>query len=278
MISGEALSTEDIVGTTSGAVLRLESGTGWGTAFLITRKGVAATNAHVVEGSDHLIASTEKGQKFNASVIYRDAELDLALVKLDVDDTPSLPLADLSTVRVGQEVLAIGNPAGGMQNTVTRGIVSAVGGTTSQSGTFIQTDAAINPGNSGGPLLNKRGQVIGINTFKSMRASGANLQSLGFALSSSDVLAALVKLFPDQSTTAADIKPIQLATVSIQSNATSAEIYVDGKYVGDIGSTLSLPAGDHKIEVKSDKYQSWSRNINIGGPDRVNLNANLEPQ
>ena len=130
-----------------------------------------ATNAHVVGTNNEVIAKNLQQQQFNGKVIYRDTALDLALVKLDVEGTPSLALSPVTWLRLGQSVIAIGNPGMGLQNTVTRGIVSAVGPYSELGpGTWIQTDASINPGNSGGPLLNSHGDVIGMNTVKVVKA------------------------------------------------------------------------------------------------------------
>lgn len=275
----EPMSIEDLVQTTSDSVLRLETTEAYGSGFLITATGVVATNAHVVGNAQHLIARNLKGQNFNANVVYRDPSLDLALVKLDVSQTPSLPFGSVSDIRVGEDVVAIGNPAMGLQNTVTRGIVSAVGPEPDYgAGTFIQTDAAINPGNSGGPLFDRHGYVIGMNTFKAVRSnSGASLQSLGFALSCSDILKALNRTFPNVPNALPNASR-SLAQVTVRSNTPDAEVYVDGKFVGNVGSNVSVPVGDHTIEVRAAKFQTWQRSVSINGADSVNLNANLVPQ
>jgi len=118
---------EDLVEQTSSAVLKLSSPEASGSGFLITSSGVVVTNAHVVGANSEVTAKNLQQQQFNGKVVYRDASLDLALVKLDVDRTPALSLGTLASVKVGQSVIAIGNPGMGLQNTVTRGIVSAVG-------------------------------------------------------------------------------------------------------------------------------------------------------
>ncbi len=110
---------------------------------------MAATNAHVAKGQSGLVATAGNGQKFNAKVEYVDANFDIALVKLEGANFPHLPIADLSALQIGSSVVAIGTPSHGFQNTITKGIVSAVGPMSNEQGTWIQTDAAINPGNSG---------------------------------------------------------------------------------------------------------------------------------
>jgi serine protease Do len=151
---------------------RLQRGTGSG--FIISPDGYIITNNHVVEGSQRLDVQLFDGRKFsNAEVVGRDPNTDIAVVKIDADDLPSVALGDSDSLRVGEWVLAIGNPLGdAFSFTVTAGIVSGRGrvlgglqqGRQWSISDFIQTDAAINPGNSGGPLVNIRGQVVGVNS------------------------------------------------------------------------------------------------------------------
>ena len=132
---------EDVVQKSKPAVVLLKSPDLQGTGFFITETGVIATNAHVARGEQTLIAMLSTGQQVEAKVIYTDPEVDIALVKVDGTGFQYLPLADLTTLRQGQTVLAIGNPGGGMPFSVTKGIVSAVGRTADTSrGTWIQTD------------------------------------------------------------------------------------------------------------------------------------------
>jgi S1-C subfamily serine protease len=135
------------------------------------------------------------GQELEAKVVYVDPDLDIALAKVEGKGFPHLTLAGAATVHQGESVLAIGNPGDAMLFSVTKGVVSAVGPFASAGpGTWIQTDAPINPGNSGGPLLNSRGEVIGINTQKLIEK---NVSGIGFALSSSDVLEVLRRFYPN---------------------------------------------------------------------------------
>jgi S1-C subfamily serine protease len=262
---------EDLVDQTSGAVLKLLSSAGSGSGFLITKSGVVVTNAHVVGTNNEVTAKNPQQQQFNGRVVYRDPILDLALVKLDIEGTPSLSLGTLASIKVGQSVIAIGNPGFGLQNTVTRGIVSAVGSYPEIGpGTWIQTDAAINPGNSGGPLLNARGEVIGMNTIKVVKEG---VQGLGFALSAQDILNVVQRFFPRQ-------EPLQPGRGKLQvvSSVPDAEVYIDGKFVGNAPSTLPLPPGDHTIEVKASKFQDWKRTISVTDGSDLNVKAALQPQ
>jgi S1-C subfamily serine protease len=138
---------------------------------------------------------TNDGTSYQATVLTRDPVNDLAIVKVDIQDAPTLSLADSAQLEIGQRVIAIGNSLGQYQNTVTTGVVSGIGRSIVAGGTeggvealegVIQTDAAINPGNSGGPLLNSLGQVIGINT-----AVDREGQLVGFAIPSNDAQKAL---------------------------------------------------------------------------------------
>ncbi|GER92736.1 peptidase [hot springs metagenome] len=153
-----------------------------GSGFIIDKDGYIITNNHVVEGADEIKVKLADGREFKAKVIGRDPKTDLALIKITTlfKNLPVLPLGDSDKVRVGDWVLAIGNPFG-LEHTVTQGIISATGRVIGSGpyDNFLQTDAPINPGNSGGPLINLKGEVIGINT--AIIASG---QGIGFAIPS----------------------------------------------------------------------------------------------
>lgn len=145
---------------------------GSGSGFIVESNGYILTNAHVVEGATTIYVTLTDKREFKARLIGTDRRTDIALVKIDANGLPKLPLGESAKVRVGEWVLAIGSPFG-LENTVTAGIVSAKGRETNDSITpFIQTDVAINPGNSGGPLINTRGEVIGINSQIYSRSGG----------------------------------------------------------------------------------------------------------
>jgi S1-C subfamily serine protease len=262
---------EDLVDQTSSAVLKLSSPEASGSGFLITSTGVVVTNAHVVGSNNEVTAMNMQKQQFNGKVVYRDPSLDLAIVKLDVDHTPSLPLSTIASLKVGQSVIAIGNPGLGLQNTVTRGIVSAVGPYSELGpGTWIQTDASINPGNSGGPLLNSHGEVIGMNTVKVVKA---DVQGIGFALSAQDILSVVQRFFPQQPPTETKKGRLQVA-----SSVADADVYIDGKFVGNAPSTVPLSPGDHTVEVKASKFADWKRTISVTDGSDLNVKASLDPQ
>jgi len=155
---------------------------GQGSGFLVSADGYLLTNHHVVASAGRIVVVLRDGREFVAKVIGSDPKSDVALLKVEGKDLPYLKLGDSDAMRVGEWVVAIGNPFG-LSSTVTAGIVSAKGRNSvgiNDYENFIQTDAAINPGNSGGPLLNLRGEVIGINSAILSR-SGANA-GIGFAI------------------------------------------------------------------------------------------------
>jgi len=171
---------------------------GGGTGFIVTRDGIVVTNKHVVldEEADYTVF-TNDGEKYEAEVLARDPFLDLAILKIETENKlneegqlssgnfPVVKLGDSDSIKIGQTAIAIGNALGEYRNTVSVGVISGLGRTiTATGGSFvetledvIQTDAAINKGNSGGPLLNLKGEVIGINTAVALEA-----QSIGFAI------------------------------------------------------------------------------------------------
>jgi S1-C subfamily serine protease len=272
------LATEEIVRIASPSVLVLHGSDGMGSGFLVTDTGVAVTNAHVAKGQTILAATTANGQTFSAKVEYIDPNTDLALVKLEGINFSHLTVADLSTVQPGSSVVAIGTPSQGMQNTVTKGIVSAVGPMSNEPGTWVQTDTAINPGNSGGPLLNSSGEVIGITTQKRFLSSdGRPLQGIGFALSSQDLLSVLRRFYPNIATQPQPQVPSRSGSgaVIVASDVGSADIFVDDKFVGNTPSTLTLPAGPHKVRVEASNRAPWSRGVPQSGLTAGQLNSGV---
>ena len=152
---------------------------GVGSGFILTTDGFVMTNAHVVDGADEVIVTLPDKREFKAKIIGADKRTDVAVVKIDAVGLPAVKIGDISRLRVGEWVMAIGSPFG-LENTVTAGIVSAKQRDTGDYLPFIQTDVAINPGNSGGPLINMRGEVVGINSQIYSRSGG--YQGISFAI------------------------------------------------------------------------------------------------
>jgi len=309
------LSMEEIVRRVKPAIVCLKSLDMLGSGFFVTDTGIVATNAHVARGGASLLALLPSGVQLQAKVVYIDADLDIALVKVAPPSSdfvfPILPLADLSFIRQGDTVLAIGSPGDAMLFSVTKGIVSAVGKFASAGpGTWVQTDAPINPGNSGGPLLNSRGEVIGLNTLKLIKK---NVTGIGFALSSADLLAVLHRFYPalsvppattaelsghlpDSQETAgppASVTPASSETtvpfptstsspegsgqITVTSEPDAAEIFLDGKFVGNTPATLKLPAGPHLFVLKSHSRPDYSRTVEVPKSSKLTLKALFDP-
>lgn len=153
-----------------------------GSGMIVSKEGHIITNSHVAAQMDEIKVLLNDGRTEPAQVIATDPQTDLAILKINAPNLKPLPLGDSDQVKVGQLAFAIGNPLG-LQETVTRGIISARRRPVDDSTTeFFQTDAAINPGNSGGPLVNLRGEIIGINTWIASQSGGS--QGLGFAVPS----------------------------------------------------------------------------------------------
>ena len=152
---------------------------GVGSGFILTPDGYVMTNAHVVDGADEVIVTLTDKREFKAKIVGADKRTDVAVVKIDAKNLPAVKIGDVSKLRVGEWVMAIGSPFG-LENSVTAGIVSAKQRDTGDYLPFIQTDVAINPGNSGGPLINMRGEVVGINSQIYSRSGG--FMGISFAI------------------------------------------------------------------------------------------------
>ena len=152
---------------------------GVGSGFVLTSDGFIMTNAHVVDGADEVLVTLTDKREFKAKLIGADKRTDVAVVKIQATGLPAVKVGDVSRLKVGEWVMAIGSPFG-LDNSVTAGIVSAKQRDTGDYLPFIQTDVAINPGNSGGPLINMRGEVIGINSQIYSRSGG--FMGISFAI------------------------------------------------------------------------------------------------
>ena len=167
---------------------------GLGSGVIVDENGYILTNNHVIQGADEIKVKLADKREFKGKVIGTDQKTDIAVIKVDAHDLPAIHFGDSDALKVGETVLAVGNPFG-LNQTVTSGIVSATGRANvgiSDYEDFIQTDAAINPGNSGGALVNIRGQLIGINT--AIMSTTGGYQGIGFAIPSNMVKAVMDSL------------------------------------------------------------------------------------
>ncbi|UCB47573.1 MAG: DegQ family serine endoprotease [Deltaproteobacteria bacterium] len=231
-----------------------------GSGFIIAREGYIVTNNHVIENADEIKVKLANGKAFNAEVVGRDPKTDLALIKIDgSNDLKPLPMGDSNALRVGTWVLAIGSPFG-LEQTVTAGIVSAKGRVIGAGlyDDFIQTDASINPGNSGGPLLNTKGEVVGINTAIMSRGGGND--GVGFAIPVNLAKGIIEQLKNEGRVTRAwlgvgiqDLTP-ELADyyhVKEQKGALVTQVYE-----GDPAGKAGIKTGDIIVEVDGKKVSS----------------------
>ena len=225
---------------------------GLGTGFVVDKEGTIITNNHVIEGADEITVLLSDEHRYNARVTGRDPRTDIAVVKIDgAKDLTAIPLGDSDALEVGDWVVAIGNPFG-LSHTVSAGIVSAKGRggndvRLDSSGyyNFLQTDASINPGNSGGPLLNLKGEVVGMNT--AIRGDGA--QGIGFAIPINMVKQLMPTLIRDGKFTRS-----ALGVVIRDARDLSPDEHKQLKIAGEKGAVIQQiepggPAEKAKIEV-----------------------------
>jgi len=181
-ISDQEKITQLFLGKNSPHRPKKQAETGSGSGVIIQSNGYILTNYHVIKQKDEIRVRLSDGRAAKAKLIGTDPDTDLAILKIDVEKLPSLLIADISKINVGDIVLAIGDPFA-IGQTVTQGIISATGRTRVSQNTyenFIQTDAAINPGNSGGALINTRGEIVGINS--NIFSSTGSFQGISFAI------------------------------------------------------------------------------------------------
>lgn len=172
------------------SVVSIKTNVGQGSGAIIDRKGYIVTNVHVISGASTVRATAYSGKTYDVNVLAGyDSASDIAVLKIDAPDLRAFSFGDSDNVKIGEKVIAAGNPAG-LSFTVTEGIVSAFRKFSGIS--YIQTDVPINPGNSGGPLINTKGEIVGINNFKA-----GGYEGLGFAISSNSVRSVVNKIISD---------------------------------------------------------------------------------
>lgn len=281
-------SLEFVIQKSLPAIVQVKTANGSGSGFFITENGLVVTNAHVIGGQQSAMIITSTGRALQSNSIYVDQDRDLALIKVDahsirfLDVSPSLPMQ-------GSEVIAIGTPGARdatgivlLPNTVTKGIVSGVrefsentvANIPGRAGTWIQTDAAINHGNSGGPLLNRNGQVVGVNTL-SFSSSGA--PGINFALASPE-LTRIVKFrlgitLGPQTKSGSETAATSKAKLTISSDPPGADIEVDGVFLGNTPSDLTVSEGQRVIRVTRKGFKPYERSIQAqpNGSQRITV-------
>ena len=228
-----------------------------GSGFIVDKDGYIVTNNHVIQDADEISVKLNNGEEFDAEIVGRDPNTDLALIKIKAeDDLPVADLGDSDDLKVGQWVLAIGSPFG-LEHTVTAGIVSAKGRVIG-SGPYndlIQTDASINPGNSGGPLINMHGEVVGINT-----AIIAGGQGIGFAVPVNIAKTVLEQLKEDGEVTrgwlGVGIQDITEEMSDYQDIKDKRGVLVAEVFKGDPAEKAGIKPGDIILEVDGEKVGS----------------------
>lgn len=281
------LSPEEVIARVKPAIVVLVAPNLSGSGFFVNDSGLIATNAHLTTSGSDLSAILWNGQSLKTHLVYADPAMDIAFLLVQPPSTgfplPYLLLADSSSVRQGDTVFAIGHPAGGMPFSVTKGIVSAVGKLSSSGDeTWIQTDAALNPGNSGGPLLNSRGEVIGITTEK---PAGKAVTGIAFALSTAHLSAALkdwsrVQSFPVEklsSPAASDPSVPPLGVVHF-AKPEGVSVYIDGSLLGQIPMSVPLSPGKHTVVFRQAGQADCIKWLTIVKGLEATQNADCFPQ
>lgn len=231
---------------------------GSGSGIIISEDGYVVTNQHVIDGASEISVILNTGEEFSAKLVGQDTKTDLAVLKIDAGNTKltSAVLGDSTSVEVGELAVAIGNPLGQeFSGSVTSGIISAVNRTMTVEGrtyNLLQTDAAINSGNSGGALINKYGEVIGINSIK---LSKAGVEGLGFAIAISEAEPVIESLMGQGYVT----RPM----VGITAVATDYGLFINGVTAGSGAEAAGLQKGDMIMEVDSQAVSTVSEINNI---------------
>ena len=236
--------------------------TGLGSGVVISPDGVVVTNFHVIEGASDVQVELQDNRRVAAKVVGTDPETDLAVLRIELDRLPVIHVGDSDAIKVGDQVLAIGNPFG-VGQTVTSGIVSALGRTQLGINTFenfIQTDAAINPGNSGGALVDANGNLIGINTAIYSRSGGS--MGIGFAIPTSTMRQVVEGLVKDGRVLRGwiGIQPVDL-TPEVRSGArieTDDGVLIAGVLKGGPADRAGLRPGDVVQQVAGKKVSNVS--------------------
>jgi serine protease Do len=252
---------------------------GMGSGVIVSADGLILTNSHVVKDADEIKVNLSDKRSYDAKVIGADPESDIAVIKIDAKDLPTAQLGDSSKLRVGEIVLAIGNPFG-LNRTVTSGIISATGRTNVgiiDYEDFLQTDAAINPGNSGGPLVNIKGEVIGINTAIASRSGG--YQGIGFAIPSSSAKLIMDDLIKDgkvrRGLLGVNIQDLNESLAKSFGRGASDGALVSQVIEGSPAEKAGIKAGDIIVKFNGEPVQGAAQLKNMVGKEKPGGSAKL---
>jgi serine protease Do len=247
-----------------------------GSGVIVTNEGHIITNNHVVDQVDEIEVQLSDGRTKKARLVGADSQLDLAVLKIDDPGVKPLKLADSDTVQPGDFVLAIGNPFG-LQETVTDGIISWKGqpNSTDFRGDLLQTNAAINPGNSGGPLINLRGEVVGIN--EQIVSSSGGSQGIGFAIPSNTVRTVLESVLKHGRIIRGYLGILSRAVQSGQQGETDNDgVVVDQVMAGSPAAQAQLQPGDVIRKFNGRDIKNIITLRNVVGQTELNKNVELE--
>lgn len=240
---------------------------GAGSGVIISKDGYIVTNNHVVSGATSLKVTTTDGTEYDASVVGKDSQTDLAVIKVDANNLQAATLGDSDILQVGDPAIAIGNPLGELGGTVTTGIISATDRQITiddETMTLLQTDAAINPGNSGGGLFNADGNLIGIVNAKE---SSTGIEGLGFAIPITPAQDIITELMQNGSVTSRPALNVSLYDYT-SNNQGQYSKYEDGCYIVQIvkngaADKAGLKQNDHILSFDSEQIQSTSDVKNV---------------
>ncbi|MCR5004275.1 MAG: trypsin-like peptidase domain-containing protein [Clostridiales bacterium] len=265
--NGQSLSTQEIASCAADAVVEITTeavktgnymqqyvASGAGSGVIISEDGYIITNNHVIEDATQITVTTTDGTAYEAKLVGRDDNLDVALLKIEASGLTVASFGDSDQLALGEEVVAIGNPLGQLGGTVTEGIVSSLNREITIDGkamTLLQTDAAINPGNSGGGLFNDQGQLIGLVVAKS---SGEDVEGLGFAIPINNVQAILNDLLNYGYTKGKAYLGVSLLDITSEQMARMYNVTEIGTYIysvqdGSAAADAGLKSGDRIISV-----------------------------
>ncbi|MEG0832629.1 MAG: trypsin-like peptidase domain-containing protein [Oscillospiraceae bacterium] len=227
---------------------------GAGSGVVLSADGYIVTNNHVVNGASKITVRTKSGANYPATLVGTDSKTDLAVLKIDATGLTPTILGDSSKLRVGDAVVAIGNPLGSLGGTVTDGIISALDReivVQNQTMTLLQTSAAVNPGNSGGGLFNANGELVGIVNAKSM---GSDIEGLGFAISVNTVKDVTREIMENGYVSGRVVLGVTIATmtdedIKNQPQFTRAGVYVLGVTEGYGADKAGIKEGDYIVSV-----------------------------